>query len=71
MRYVSCSLSHVERSSSRLTTGRFLCTKGEASFLQVIITFIIILMITASPLSVFGILLVLLAVVGLPGIIQS
>ena len=44
---------------------------GEASFLQVIIPFILILVVTASPLSIFGIVLVLLDVVGFPGIIQS
>ena len=71
LRYASCGISCLERGSSRITSGRFFVTKGEASFLQVIITFIIILMITDSPLSIFGIVLVLLAVVGFPGIIQS
>ena len=35
-----------------------------------LIPFLIILMITASPISIFGIVLVLIAVVGLPGIIR-
>ena len=70
LRYASCGLSCLERGSSCLTAGRFFGKKGEASFLQVLIPFLIILMITASPISIFGIVLVLIAVVGLPGIIR-
>ena len=71
MRYASCGIYCLERVSSHLTADRFFITKVQALFLQVLIPFLIILMITAYPLYIFGIVLVILVVVGFPGIIQS
>ena len=70
LRYTSCIISRLERGSSFLTAGRLFGAKVEASFLQVRIPFLVILVITASPLSIFVIVLVLICVVGFPGIIK-
>ena len=70
LRYATFGLSRLERGFSCLTSGRFFSTKVEASFLQVLINCLIILMINASPLSIFGIFVVLIAVIGFPGIIN-
>ena len=64
LRYASSGLSCID-CLSRSTAGGFFGYGGEASFSWVLVPFVIIIMITAFPISILGIAFIICAVFGI------